>query len=138
MSGGNFRVSPVSEPLSKDDVFELARRGELSAGHLIPGHQFTEPSMEIRTPIDNTLIGYMAAGTSSDVAQAVVVAREAFDSGEWSRISPAERKRIMLAWAELIRRHAEEIAALVVYLASDESSYTTGVAHAIDGGWTNI
>jgi 2-keto-3-deoxy-L-fuconate dehydrogenase len=31
----------------------------------------------------------------------------------------------------------EEIAALVVYLASDESTYTTGVAHIIDGGWAN-
>ncbi len=31
---------------------------------------------------------------------------------------------------------AEEIAALTVYLASDESAYTTGQALAIDGGWT--
>ncbi|MGA7804254.1 SDR family oxidoreductase [Bradyrhizobium sp.] len=31
---------------------------------------------------------------------------------------------------------AEEIALLAVYLASDESAFTTGVAHVIDGGWT--
>jgi 2-keto-3-deoxy-L-fuconate dehydrogenase len=31
----------------------------------------------------------------------------------------------------------EEIAALAVYLASDESAFTTGVEHIIDGGMTN-
>ncbi len=30
---------------------------------------------------------------------------------------------------------AEEIAALVTHLASDESAYTSGQAHIIDGGW---
>ena len=31
---------------------------------------------------------------------------------------------------------AEEVAELAVYLASDESAFTTGVAHIIDGGWS--
>lgn len=31
----------------------------------------------------------------------------------------------------------DEIAALAVYLASDESSFTTGTAQIIDGGWSN-
>merc|ERR1712168_590129 len=42
-----------------------------------------------------------------------------------------------------IARHAlgrlgtpEEISALVTYLASDESAYTTGSVHVIDGGWS--
>lgn len=31
----------------------------------------------------------------------------------------------------------EEIASLAVYLASDESAFTTGTIHVIDGGWSN-
>jgi 2-keto-3-deoxy-L-fuconate dehydrogenase len=30
-----------------------------------------------------------------------------------------------------------EIAALAVYLAADESAFTTGTTHVIDGGWSN-
>lgn len=32
---------------------------------------------------------------------------------------------------------SEEIAALAVYLASDEAAFTTGTAQVIDGGWSN-
>ena len=33
--------------------------------------------------------------------------------------------------------HPQEIAALAVYLASDESAFTTGAIHIVDGGWAN-
>lgn len=33
--------------------------------------------------------------------------------------------------------HVDEIASLAVYLASDESSFTTGTSQIIDGGWSN-
>ncbi len=62
--------------------------------------------------------------------------------------SPSLRQRINAApdpgkaWDDFIARQPlgrlgkpEEIAALAVHLASDESAYTTGQAYIIDGGW---
>lgn len=33
---------------------------------------------------------------------------------------------------------AEEVAALAIYLASDEAAFTTGQAHIVDGGWAMV
>ena len=51
---------------------------------------------------------------------------------------PVEAGKMFIARQPLGRLGtAEEIAALALYLASDESSYTTGTAQIIDGGWSN-
>ena len=50
---------------------------------------------------------------------------------------PVATRRAFVARQPMARLGtAEEVAALVVYLASDESAYTTGAVHVIDGGWS--
>jgi 2-keto-3-deoxy-L-fuconate dehydrogenase len=54
-----------------------------------------------------------------------------------SRGDPVAARRAFVARQPMGRLGtAEEVAALVVYLASDESAYTTGAIHVIDGGWS--
>lgn len=98
--------------LSKERVFELARAGELYAGNLIPGKARTGARLDNITPIDNTRIGSIEAGTAEDVNAAVRAGRAAFKAGTWSSLSPARRKLVLLRWADLMAEHAEELAAL--------------------------
>jgi 2-keto-3-deoxy-L-fuconate dehydrogenase len=53
-------------------------------------------------------------------------------------ISEEESKRAFIARQPMGRiGKPEEIAALAVYLASDESAFTTAQTHIVDGGWVN-
>ncbi|HEX7386071.1 MAG TPA: aldehyde dehydrogenase [Castellaniella sp.] len=99
-------------PQTKEQVFAQARAGRLWAGHLIPGHDTPGTEINNTTPIDNSVIGAIESGIAADVDLAVKVARATFKSGEWSALAPAERKRVMLAWADLMEAHLEELAAL--------------------------
>lgn len=99
-------------PFTKEAVFARARTAKLWAGNLIPGHSTPGRRLGNTTPMDNSLIGYIEDGTGADVDAAVRAARACFESGEWSKQSPAQRKRVMLAWVELMREHLEELAAL--------------------------
>jgi 4-guanidinobutyraldehyde dehydrogenase/NAD-dependent aldehyde dehydrogenase len=61
-------------------------------------------------PADGQLIAQVASCDAVDVGAAVASARRAFDAGGWSRRAPAARKKVLLRFAELIRKHREELA----------------------------
>ena len=47
------------------------------------------------SPTTNEPVGRMAMAGLADVDRAVAAAREAFDEGPWSRMTPLKRSRIM-------------------------------------------
>ena len=61
-------------------------------------------------PATGKSIAQVASCDTADVDAAVASARRAFDAGHWSRRAPAARKKVMLRFAELIRKHREELA----------------------------
>ena len=63
-------------------------------------------------PATGKLLARVAAGDAEDVERAVRAARAAFTSGSWANRAPAERKKVLLAFAELIARHRDELALL--------------------------
>ena len=63
-------------------------------------------------PSNGTVLAQVAACSDVDVDRAVRSARAAFDAGTWSRIAPAERKTIMLRFADLVERDLEPLAHL--------------------------
>ena len=54
----------------------------------------------------------MAYAGAEDVDRAVRAAREAFEDGRWSKIAAAERTRAMLAFADAVEAHLDELAEL--------------------------
>ncbi len=61
-------------------------------------------------PATGKPIVQVASCEAADIDRAVAGARRAFESGHWSRRAPAARKKVLLRFAELIRKHREELA----------------------------
>jgi len=69
-------------------------------------------TMQSLNPATGRILAEVAACDSKDVDFAVGKAREAFDSGVWSRIHPGERKSAMIQLCKLMHRHRFELAVL--------------------------
>jgi acyl-CoA reductase-like NAD-dependent aldehyde dehydrogenase len=64
------------------------------------------------SPIDGRKITEIARCRGEDIDLAVQGARAAFEDGRWAHRPPRERKLSMLRFADLMRVHADELAAL--------------------------
>jgi acyl-CoA reductase-like NAD-dependent aldehyde dehydrogenase len=63
-------------------------------------------------PATEEVLTMVARAREEDVDRAVRAARQAFDSGEWSRWEAADRGRLLWRIGELVLKHAEELALL--------------------------
>jgi len=101
-----------------DPRFLEKLRAEL-AGRVVPhyiGGAFVASAsgetFENLDPATNRPLARVARGRAEDVDRAVRAARKAFDEGPWPRMPARERRRYLERVAELIEKHADELAAL--------------------------
>jgi acyl-CoA reductase-like NAD-dependent aldehyde dehydrogenase len=76
------------------------------------GNVATERTFAVINPATGKELVQVSACGESEVDAAVMTARKAFESGAWRRMAPAQRKRRLLALADLMRAHAGELALL--------------------------
>jgi len=62
------------------------------------------------SPVDGRLLSQAARCGQADVDAAVLVARAAFDDRRWSGLAPAQRKRVLIRFADLVEQHGDELA----------------------------
>lgn len=69
-------------------------------------------TFETRNPATEEVIARVASAGAEDTAIAVKAARAAFESGPWGTMRAAERARIMMRFADVIRQRQDEIVML--------------------------
>lgn len=70
-------------------------------------------TLPLRDPWTNEEFTTVPAADSADVDRIVKNARSTFEVGVWSRMAPSARGRILIAWADLIERDADQLAVLI-------------------------
>lgn len=93
------------------DWTSIAAVGPTAHDLLIGGKRVPASSgryFETLDPATEQVIARVAEADAADVDLAVRSARQALE-GEWGQLRPSQRGQVLLRWADLIRRHAEEL-----------------------------
>jgi gamma-glutamyl-gamma-aminobutyraldehyde dehydrogenase len=88
-------------------------------------------TLSVVSPIDGQTIAALPDCDAGDVDRAVAGARKAFESRRWQGMSPKQRKRIVLDWADRVAAEALRLAVL----ESRDMGMPVGMAEALDIGF---
>ena len=92
----------------QQDQIDLLRQRPVCDPHLIIGSRrissAQRQSIDVVSPIDGQVIALLPDAVPQDVEEAVSEARNSFERGSWAGMAPKERKKKMLAWADLIEK----------------------------------
>src|SRR5277367_3300886 len=100
-----MNIAITKPKLGKDSKAFLAKKHHM----LIDGKWVEAKSgktFEVEDPATQEIIAHVPAGDKADVDLAVKAARKAFETGPWSRISPANRSKLVWGLGDLLEMHA--------------------------------
>ena len=103
--------------MQQSDINQLRSEAVSARNHLIDGDWVPASdggTLDVLSPIDGKILTTIADGTAEDMDRAIASARAAFEDRRWAGQPPAARKRVMHKWADLIQKHALELAVLGV------------------------
>jgi len=84
-------------------------------------------AMPVENPVTGEIIAEVVDATAEDVDKAVQAAKTAFYNGPWSKMTPADRSKLLWRLADLLEAHQDEIARM-------ESENTGKPYHAVSRG----
>ncbi len=101
--------------LKKIDWHKAADKIDIEGRAFINGHYVDALSGEKKAtcnPANGRPLADVAVCGPEDADRAIISARKSFESGIWCDMAPADRKMVLVRWAELIEKHADELALL--------------------------
>ncbi|NWB96862.1 aldehyde dehydrogenase [Pseudomonas gingeri] len=103
------------------DLLSAAEYAAIAKGLKFPGQSFVNgaaytsgsgKTFSTVNPATDEVLAQITACNADDVDFAVAKAKEAFEDGRWHKLSPGERKKVLLRFADLLEQNAHELAVM--------------------------
>ncbi|KKC45613.1 aldehyde dehydrogenase family protein, partial [Acinetobacter sp. V2] len=105
----------MSELLTASEYATIAQNLSFQTLAFIDGQfqaSLSGKTFKTTNPATGELLAEITACNSQDVDLAVAKAKAAFEDGRWHRLSPNERKHVLLKFADLLEKNTVELAVM--------------------------